>query len=171
MNLASIPAVVVFSLGLILLARSLPHYQSPGEFSLAWFLPAILVAVAVHEFLHALMARWRCGFPWNSFEFGFNPKFLIFYCHPRRPLNLAAYRMVCLGPLAVLGPFSIALVVGWPSDWLAHTAGVHLAGCLGDVWVFTLLRKYPPDTLVMDHPKEIGCDLYAPSVSPANQSV
>ncbi len=160
-NLAAIPLGGVCALAFILFAHALPHHQPQNELSLVWFLPGIVVTFSLHEMTHAAAAAWRCKFPWSAFKFGFNAKSLCFLCHCRRPLDLAAYRMVSLAPLAILGPLSLLLVVLHPADWLALTAGIHLAGCIGDVWIFRLLRKYPHDVLVVDHPTEIGCDLYS----------
>jgi hypothetical protein len=128
-----------------------------------WFLLGIVVALSLHELTHALAAMWRAKLPWNAFRFGFNPRSLTVYCHCRRPIDLATYRIVSLAPLVILCPISVLLVVLYPTEWLALTAGIHLAGCIGDVWIFTLLRKYASDVLVVDHPTEAGCDLYVPA--------
>ncbi|HWN93888.1 MAG TPA: DUF3267 domain-containing protein, partial [Methylomirabilota bacterium] len=148
----------------ILFVLVLPHRHPIGDRSLLWFLPGIAVAFVLHELTHAVVARRLAKLPWDAFKFGFNPRALMFYCHCRRPIHLAAYRAVILAPLLLLGPLSVFLVVLYPAAWLALTAGIHLSGCIGDVWIFTMLRKYATDVLVVDHPTEAGCDLYVPTI-------
>ena len=159
-TLASIPVTLVCMAGFFVLGRLLPHHHFSGRWWALWTLLAVLVVFVLHELTHALAAIWRTRLPWSAFRFGVNPKFLTLYCHCCRPLKLADYRAVALGPLMVLGTMSALLLLIYPTDWLALAGGVHLAGCIGDVWIFALLRKYPGDALVVDHPTDPGCDLY-----------
>src|SRR5678815_1770669 len=144
-NLAAIPLALLCAAASLLLVLALPHRHAISELSFLWFLPGIAVAFVLHELTHAWVAMWRAKLPWSAFKFGFNPKALVFYCHCRRPIDLRAYRAVCLAPLILLGPFSLLLVLIYPAAWLSLTAGVHLSGCIGDVWIFTLLRAYASD--------------------------
>jgi hypothetical protein len=163
-NLVAIPLAMICVGAFVFFVLLLPHRHPLEDSSLFWFLPGIAVMFVLHELTHAATAMRLAKLPWDAFKFGFNPKALTFYCHCRRPIDLSTYRAVTLAPLFLLVPLSVLLVVLYPAAWLALTAGIHLSGCIGDVWIFTLLREYAADVLVVDHPTEAGCDLYAPAI-------
>ena len=163
LNLAAIPFALITIGGLALLARALPGYraQGPGD---AWFiLGGILLLLVLHELTHAVGWQYRTRLPWAEFKFGFNPKAMMFYCHCRAPMRVADYRWGALAPLVALGSLSVMAVLLHPAFWLAFTAGLHLAACIGDLAIVAGLRRFPADALVRDHPTDAGCEVFAPT--------
>jgi len=162
LNLAAIPLTVLCIAGMLLLAKALPGYHAQGAGDPWYILTGFAVLLVLHELIHAVAWQRRARRPWSDFKFGFNPKVLMFYCHCRAPMTVAAYRWGALAPLVVLGSLTVLALVVYPAGWLAITAGFHLAACIGDVWIVAGLRKFAPDLLVRDHPTDPGCEIFAP---------
>jgi hypothetical protein len=162
MNLAAIPLAVLCIGGLVVLARALPGYRAEGTADPWLALAGIAVLLVLHELTHAVAWKFRTRLPWAEFKFGFNPKALMFYCHCRAPMTVAAYRWGALAPLTALGSLSVLALLAYPAGWLAFTTGVHLAACIGDIWIVAGLRKFAPDALVRDHPTDAGCEVFMP---------
>lgn len=163
LNLAAIPFAFITIGGLVLVAMNLPGHRPPGPGD-AWFtLGGIGLLLGLHELTHALAWQYRTRLPWAQFKFGFNPKALMVYCHCRAPMRVADYRWGALAPLVALGALTMLLLVLHPAFWLAVTAGLHLAACIGDLAIVAGLRRFPADALVRDHPTEAGCEVFAPA--------
>ena len=162
-NLVAIPVVAATVTAAVLLAWSLAG-KVELRLSDAWQYALFLVlATVVHELLHAwAMVRWG-KVPPGGVKFGFQWKALMPYFHCRVPVGMAAYRTAALFPLSVTGPVSILALLAYPSLWVAAGAGVAIAACVGDVWMFAKLRRFDGRSLVVDHPSEIGCDVFAPA--------
>ncbi len=161
LNLAAIPLMLILVARLLWLAKALPGARPPGPTALLWVLPAILLLLTLHELTHAAAFKLLARLPWRTFKFGFNPKALVLYCHCPVPVTVAVYRWTTLAPLLVLGTLSVLALLVYPAEWLAVLAGLHLAACIGDVWIVAGLRKFAPDLLVRDHPSDPGCEVFA----------
>jgi len=168
--LVAIPVAGMIVGATVLLAWSL---TGPLELSLsdAWqYLLFLVLATVVHELLHALaIVRWG-KVPAGAVKFGFHWKSLMPYFHCLEPVRMAAYRTATLFPLYITAPVSILVLLAYPSIWVAAGAGVAIAACTGDVWTFVKLRRFDRRSFVMDHPTEIGCDVFAPAPEPSEGS-
>ena len=160
--LVAIPVVAATVTAAVLVAWSLPHTVATRPRDAWQYVLFIVLATVVHELLHArAIVRWG-GVPFGAVKFGFHWKALMPYFHCREPVEMAAYRTATLFPLYVTGPVSILVLLAYPSIWVAAGAGVAIAACTGDVWTFLKLRRFDKRSFVMDHPSEIGCDVFAP---------
>jgi hypothetical protein len=160
LNLLSVPLVVgllwVFMAG----TRSLPHWSdSPGWADGLWFAGGLAGFVVLHELVHGVFFHRAGEVPWKALQFGFNPRMLVFFCHCPVTVCVRDYRLATLGPLLTLGPLSVLAVLAFPVSGFAAAAAVHLAGCVGDMWIWAALRPFPGEARVQDHPVEPGCDV------------
>ena len=173
MNLAAIPLTVVLAVAMVALIGLLPLRVSEGNLDLLLLLPGIFLAFSLHELAHALGLVVCYRLPWSSFRFGFNPRLFVFYCHCQVPLRLDMFRVFALSPLALIGSLTILTTLVYPATWLALVTGIHLAGCIGDVWLLAKACRLPKHHLFLDLPDEIGgaihepADAALPSPSPA----
>ena len=167
-NLVALPVAGVIVGATVLLAWSLtgPLELRPSD---AWqYLLFLVLATVVHELLHAWAIRRWGKVPAGAVKFGFHWKALMPYFHCRVPVRMAAYRAATLFPLRVTAPVSALALLAFPSLGVAAGGGVAIAACVGDVWTFAKLRRFDGNCLVVDHPSEIGCDVFAPGPQAPN---
>lgn len=166
-NLVAIPAAGAIVAAAVLLAWSLPHAVGSRPRDAWQYVLFVILATVVHELLHAwAILRWG-EVPSGAVRFGFHWKALMPYFHCRVPVEMAAYRTATLFPLYVTCPIGMLAVLAYPSVWVAAGAGVAVAACTGDVWTFMKLRRFDGRSLVLDHPSEIGCDVFLPEERPS----
>lgn len=163
MNAAAIPLTLVLAVATVAFVKSLPHTVPDGHLDLLWLLPGIFVLFSLHELAHALSLVVRFHFPWRSFSFGFNPRLFIFYCHCREPMRLDMYRTFALAPLLTIGSLTVLATLAYPAVWLALLTSIHLAGCVGDVWLLSKSSRLPKHYLLVDLPDRIGGAVHEPA--------
>lgn len=122
------------------------------------FFPAFLVAIVVHEGLHAV-GFLLAGAPRRALHFGMDRKTLSPYAGCRIAVRVSAYRLAVLLPGLVLGVlpwvYGMAAGVGWAAVWgalMILTAG-------GDAIILWIVRDLDGGTLVLDHPSRAGCQI------------
>jgi hypothetical protein len=118
---------------------------------------AVYAASAIlHELLHAA-AMLLVGVPAKSIRFGSRIREGVIYVHTDVPTSARAYRLVLVAPAILQGLLPIAAGTGYGRLWLVLYGYVMLASAIGDLAVFRLIRKLPPDAIVRDHPEQVGC--------------
>ncbi len=163
-NLVAIPLLFVSMLLFLLPHALIWGWETLVEAvrgSVAWlFWLLALLAIVVHEGLHALGWAVAGDVPWDKFKFGV--KDLTPYAHVTVPMPVTGYRIGAALPGLVLGviPGLIGLVTGYGTltFWGALFTGV----AAGDAMIVWLLRDAPADALVRDHPEKAGCELLIP---------
>ncbi len=163
MNLAAIPVTLVFAVAMIAFIGVLPHRVPEGLLDAVLLLPALFVAFSLHELAHALGLVVCYRLPWSSFRFGFNPRLFVFCCHCQVPLRLDMFRVFALSPLVLVGSLTVLATVVYPATWLALVTGIHLAGCIGDVWILAKGLRLPKHYLLVDLPDKIGGAVHEPA--------
>jgi membrane protein DedA with SNARE-associated domain len=124
---------------------------------------AILIMLSLHELIHGIAfqlfgARPRYGF---SLEKG-----VAFAAADRYYLTRDAYLIVGLAPLVVITLLTGALMTvtsGETNQLVALIGAANIGGSVGDLWFFSICRRYQPDLLVRDFGE--GAELYARSYS------
>ena len=162
-NLIAIFLTILLAAGAVTVAMLLPHAVPLGHLEVVWTLVGVFVVLSVHELTHALSLMVGSNVPWRAFKFGFSWRQFVLYCHCQQPMTLRAYRTCALAPLVVLGPATVVATLIYPAIWLAIVTAVHLAGCVGDVWILLRLRRFPDHFLVVDFPDRIGGAVFEPA--------
>lgn len=124
---------------------------------LALSIPAFVVAVILHEGLHALGWMLFGRVPPQQIAFGVDRATLSPYAHVKGPMRATPYRIGALLPLIVLGilPWLWGMATGEGAAVLF--AGLMLSAAVGDIYVVWVIREVPGGVLVMDHPTRAGC--------------
>lgn len=116
------------------------------------------LSVPVHEGLHAL-GMVATGTPTSSITFGAKWRQGIVYIHCDRPMSLRAYRFTLLLPVVVTGFLPAVAGIAIGSHWIAVYAALMIVSAVGDMEMVWRLRDLPGETLVRDHPDELGCEI------------
>lgn len=171
LSLATIPLVLLIPAATVALSRRLPNAEpmSHAGWELIMGIVGFISVVVLHELVHALAAAVSAKVPWEGVKFGFNRNTGALFCHFLEALTIRNYRTSTIAPLVVLGSITGLVTLMHPSVWLAAVTGLHLAGCLGDVWLLVLLRSYPSHFLAVDFPDRIGCSIYEPAHAETTQ--
>jgi hypothetical protein len=171
LNLAAIPVCILVIGAVVGGVLLLPHRIPEGRLDPVWWLCGIVVSFSVHELLHALALGFFSRLPWSAFSFGFNWRLMVAYCHCRQPVTMRAFRYCALAPLATLGSLTVLATLIYPALWLALVTGIHLSGCIGDVWLVARSRRYPEHFLILDFPNRIGGEVFEPQPAAAHDPV
>jgi len=117
----------------------------------------LLVLMAVHELLHALAYLILTGGDYKSISFGIIWKNLTPYCHYAKPISVRVYRFAVLTPGIITGVFPLIYALTTGSFIVFAFGIIFLLGALGDFMILWIIRKEKPNTMIKDHPEEIGC--------------
>ena len=120
-------------------------------------LAGLFLLTGLHEWTHGLTWQLTGGLKWQDIHYGFNWKTLTPYAHPKKAMDIRAYRWggVMPGILTGLLPAVTGLVIG---SGVVYIVGVAMtAAAAGDMMVLWLLRKDKSPALVEDHPSKAGC--------------
>lgn len=118
------------------------------------------IGIIAHELIHGITwARYtKNGF--KSITFGVLWKMLTPYCHCSEPLKVKHYITGAIMPAIILGflPFVYSLFTG-NVLWLFF--GIFFTmSAVGDLMIVNLVRKEDMNSLVLDHPSEVGCYVF-----------
>jgi len=154
MNLLSIPLAIVFGIGfcvcVVLFGR--PQEFSGGilNFSLLLII-GIIVVIVLHELAHGVAmqfygARAKYGIIWKG---------LMFYAtSPGYAFQRNQYIVIILAPLlslSILACLGILIFAGTPMIWLlAVWATINGSAAIGDLWILTIVRRYPSHAYFFD---------------------
>ncbi|MDW8300488.1 MAG: DUF3267 domain-containing protein [Anaerolineae bacterium] len=126
-------------------------------------LVAIFVMLVIHELIHGVAFRLFGAKP----RYGISlEKGVAFAAADRYYLTRDTYVIVGLAPLFVITLITMALMTvtsGETNTLVALIGASNVGGSVGDLWFFTICRRFPPDLLVRDFGE--GAELYARSYS------
>jgi hypothetical protein len=150
-----IPILLVFS-GPFILIWDLEELRTGIKLILHYFLPVLLIGVAVHELLHGISWSLFASKGIKSIKFGIHWKFLAPYCHCTEPLKVKHYITGAAMPLLILGilPSVSAIVFGNGALLVFGILFTWAAG--GDIISIFMLRKLDKNSFVSDHPDKMG---------------
>ncbi|MBI6119311.1 DUF3267 domain-containing protein [Salegentibacter maritimus] len=148
---------------------TIPHFKESvrtvgfeyGAFGIFLIVIAIsLVGVVLHEIIHGLCWGLFAKNSFKSISFGVVWKMLTPYCHGKEPLQVNQYIFGAIMPGIILGllPAIYALIC---DNFSILLFGIFFTfAAAGDILIVYLLRKEKMDSLVQDHPSEMGCYIY-----------
>lgn len=134
--------------------------QPTGLTSLFVIILLFLVSVILHELIHGITWSFYTKNGFSSIRFGINWKMLMPYCHCKEPLLLRHYITGAIMPFMLLGLIPLIWAIFTGRLLLLVTGLIMTISAIGDFMIIALIRKYPGDTLVLDHPNEAGCYIY-----------
>ena len=151
-----VPLIAIIIVPYIVLRGAPPTIRFPSVGGLIVTMLVILISIPVHEGLHAV-GFMLGGVSWGDIKFGL--KHLTPYAHCKVPLPTPSYRISVLLPGIVLGliPGVVGIITG--SGVVTLYALLMLASAAGDAIIILLLINVPGDSLVLDHPDKIGCEV------------
>lgn len=144
--------VVIVGLTLIFKVDKTPSFhiqEAIKEFFLFFILYGILIVV--HELLHAIGFIVAGGASVKDIKFGFIPKFMMFYCHCKKPLRARGYMIALLLPVTITGFIPAFFVIFSQNLFWATMVSLAIASGAGDLTMAWELRKLQKNTLVQDH--------------------
>ena len=157
----------------IVLVLLIPYYQinrdqigepyfSSNFFGYLSVIGAILFGVIAHELTHGLTWAYFCKDGFKSIRFGVIWKYLTPYCHCKEVLLKRHYIIGAIMPAILVGliPTFVGYLFAYKGLFLFGLFFTFGAG--GDFLIIWLLRKFDAETLVLDHPSQIGCLVYEP---------
>ena len=155
LQLVSVPLFLAWGFIFFALAARLGSLP-PGAISfnpsrILALLAGVLATLILHELAHGLAMRIFGAAP----RYGVILKFGMIYAtspgfaFPRwQFLSIALAPLVSLSLLAILG-MSVWAGTAWPA-LLAVCATINAAGAIGDLWIMTVVLRYPPRAYIMD---------------------
>ncbi|MBN1118374.1 MAG: DUF3267 domain-containing protein [Bacteroidales bacterium] len=113
-----------------------------------------IAGAIVHELLHGI--TWAVFAGWKSISFGIKWEYLTPYCHCSKALKKKYFVAGAVMPLLVLGIFPLvySYIDGNFKIWFFGYFFTMAA--FGDINALWALRKYPGNTIIEDHPTELG---------------
>jgi hypothetical protein len=122
----------------------------------------LLAGIVLHELIHGVVWARYCRNGFKSIRFGVKWSSLSPYCHCTEALTIHQYKTATAMPGIILGfaPSLFGILTGHLGALLFGLLFTLAAG--GDFLMLWLLRHEPQDSLILDHPSEIGCFIYEP---------
>jgi hypothetical protein len=142
---------------------------TPTLLSFALIILIFLLAIVMHELLHAIGFMLAGKVPLSSISFGVLWKALAPYAHCHASMTVSAYRVSVALPGVVLGLIPGLLGVVFDSELLALMGALMTGAAGGDLAILLVLRSVPGDALVRDHPSLPGCQILKEKYREYNQ--
>ncbi len=120
----------------------------------------MIIGIVLHELIHGITFAIFAKSGFKSIKFGVIWKMLTPYCHCKEPLLVKQYILGGIMPAIILGflPFVYSLLFG-NIFWLIFSI-FFTAAAFGDFFIIYLLKNEDKNSLVLDHPSEVGCFIY-----------
>jgi len=118
----------------------------------------VIVNIALHELVHGVTWMVLLKKKFSHLSFGMMKGAV--YCHIDVPMKKRIYVTGALMPLLLLGnvPWIVGIATG--NLWWMLMGAYMISGAMGDISIVWSIRKESSDTLVYDHPSDIGCYVY-----------
>lgn len=144
LNVLSIVIILPFILGF-----GLFDFDTLGTFDLFFALPAFMVIITMHEYIHGFFfkrySHAKVKYQFHGWAFSAST--------PGYTYKKLNYLIIGLAPAVILNTLLVVLsiVLDGPYDLLAYfVLMLHFSGCIGDFYVTAVLLKYPKHTFVED---------------------
>lgn len=130
-----------------------------------FILIVLIIGIILHELIHGITFSFFTKKGFKSVKFGVIWEMLTPYCHCEEPLLVKHYVQGGIMPAIILGflPFVYSLIFG-NLFWLIFAFFFTIAA-IGDFIIIFMLRNEDKNSMVLDHPSEIGCFVYRKTIS------
>jgi len=149
--------MTIESLKKLVISTNLVDYSFLFSFSI---LIILIIGIILHELIHGITFSFFAKKGFKSIKFGVIWKMLTPYCHCKEPLLVKQYVIGGIMPAIILGflPFVYSLIFG-NLFWLIFAFFFTIAA-IGDFIIIFMLRNEDKNSMVLDHPSEVGCFVY-----------
>jgi hypothetical protein len=153
-QLLGIPVFLLLGLGFAIMAFRIGKLPDNSTISLLEIgvVPAgMVITIVLHELVHGLVMG-KCG---AKPQYGVLWRQLMFYAAcPGYGFRRNSYILMALAPLVVLSSLAIiGMLLLQGTNWvglLALCATINGSGAFGDVWLVSLVLRYPKNAYVVD---------------------
>lgn len=161
--------IMVWTL-ILVLAIGVPYWFIWGisDFEITSILIVFVVYILfifLHELLHLFGYIFIGKAKTTQVKLGIIWKYLMPYAHCKIPMKITHYKISILLPF-ILGIVPLMFAFLYGNGFWFVIGFLMSTGSLGDFLILWMLKGYPKETLVQDHPSKIGCYVY---VLEANQ--
>jgi len=161
-----IPTIIIFGVPYYLIWKNDILLQVKDLFILyhVWsaliIILVLILGIIAHELIHGIVWAKFTKNGFKSIKFGIMWKMLTPYCHSKEPLKVQQYTLGAIMPAIILGfmPAILSIVVG--NIALLAFGIVFIVSASGDFCAVYTLRNEKKDTLIEDHPSEVGYYVY-----------
>lgn len=133
-----------------------------GEFELFFLFKVIVgyfVFIVLHELLHLIGYICIGKAKVKEVKVGVMWKHMMPYAYCKVPLKINHYRIAIVLPI-ILGIVPLFYAYLFGSGFLFVIGVLMTVGSFGDLIILNMLKKYPKETYIQDHPSKIGCVVY-----------
>lgn len=134
------------------------EYGSLGLFVI--IIAISIVGVILHELIHGFCWGLFAKNGFKSISFGVVWKMLTPYCHCKEPLQVNHYIFGAIMPGIILGLIPAIYALVYDSFGILLFGVFFTIAAAGDILMVYLLRNERMNSLVQDHPSEVGCYIY-----------
>lgn len=157
----------IFALGVFAFYKLNPEIDIFGSLGVTAFVVLMIIGfivlTVVHELIHGLTFSLFTPKGFKNIDFGFDRKNFMPYCTCDAPIHSGGYLLASLMPLILLG-IILTIIAFCVKSYLILVLGLAMiAGAMGDIivsWLILKNRSKEKETLVLDHPTNIGCYIY-----------
>ncbi|MBB5171945.1 DUF3267 domain-containing protein [Texcoconibacillus texcoconensis] len=135
-----------------------------GEYEISLMFKVIIsyfIFILVHELLHLIGYIFVGKASIDQVKLGIIWKYLMPYAHCKVPMKITHYKISVLLPF-ILGIVPIIFAFLYGNGFWFIIGFLMTVGSLGDFIIIWILRKYPREVYIQDHPSKIGCIVYTP---------
>ena len=166
-----IPTILIFGVSYYLIWKNEILFQVKDFFSKDFFMRyhflssltiilVLILGIIAHELIHGIVWAKFTKNGFKSIKFGIMWKMITPYCHSKEPLKVKHYTLGAIMPAIILGliPAILAIIVG--NIALLVFGIFFIITASGDFLVIYALRNEKQETLIEDHPSEVGFYVY-----------
>lgn len=115
------------------------------------------VLIIAHELLHAFGFIFFGKVSYKDIKFGMILRYLMPYAHSKAPMQNKDYKKALLLPVIVTGIIPLLIGIVFEYGLLTFVSVGLVAGGVGDIMIYQLIKNLPDDARIQDHPSEPGC--------------
>lgn len=119
-----------------------------------------IVGIVIHELIHGAFWSFFAKNGYKSIRFGIVWKVLSPYCHCREHLLVKEYIIGAIMPAIILGLLPTVYSIIYDSFEIFAFGIFFTLAAGGDIILIYLLRNEKMNSIVQDHPSEVGCYVY-----------
>lgn len=114
-----------------------------------------LLGIFIHELIHGIISIYFTK-DIKAIKFGFIPKFMIFYCHCKKPLFVNHYIIMVIAPFFFMGVLPFFIGIYYEHFYAILFGFIFTMVGVGDLYIVYLVVKNYKKKYIRDSSTEIG---------------